>query len=40
MVLGGVFATLMMSACESTPKWVKTGTYTGQDSKAFMGWGK
>jgi hypothetical protein len=40
MVLGGVFATLMMSACESTPKWVKTGTYTGQDSKAFYGMGE
>ena len=40
MVLGGVFATLMMSACESTPKWVKTGTYTGQDSKAFYGIGE
>jgi len=40
MVLGGVFATLMMGACESTPKWVKTGTYTGQDSKAFYGIGE
>jgi hypothetical protein len=40
MVLGGVFATLIMSACESTPKWVKTGTYTGQDSKAFYGIGE
>ena len=40
MVLGGVFATLMMSACESTPKWVKTGTYKDQDSKAFYGIGE
>ncbi len=40
MVLGGVLATLTMSACESTPKWVKTGTYTGQDSKAFYGIGE
>lgn len=39
MVLGGVVATLTMSACESTPKWVTTGTYTGQDSKAFYGIG-
>jgi len=40
MVVGGLFATLIMSACESTPKWVKTGTYTGQDSKAFYGIGE
>ncbi len=40
MVLGGVFAALTMSACESTPKWVKTGTYTGKDSKAFYGIGE
>ena len=40
MLLGGVLATLIMSACESTPKWVKTGTYTGQDSKAFYGIGE
>jgi LPP20 lipoprotein len=40
MVLGGVLAALTMSACESTPKWVKTGTYTGQDSKAFYGVGE
>ncbi len=40
LVLGGVFTALMMSACESTPKWVKTGTYTGQDSKAFYGIGE
>lgn len=40
MVLGGVFATLTMSACESTPKWVKTGNYGDQDSKAFYGIGE
>ena len=40
VVLGGVFAALTMNACESTPKWVKTGTYTGQDSKAFYGIGE
>jgi hypothetical protein len=40
LVLGGLFATLAMSACESTPKWVKTGTYAGQDSKAFYGIGE
>lgn len=40
LVLGGAFAVLTMSACESTPKWVKTGTYTGQDSKAFYGVGE
>jgi len=40
LVLVGVFATLIMSGCESTPKWVKTGTYTGQDSKAFYGIGE
>jgi hypothetical protein len=40
MILGGVFVTLTMSACESTPKWVKTGTYTSQDAKAFYGIGE
>ena len=40
MVLGGVFAAITISGCESTPKWVKTGTYTGQDSKAFYGIGE
>lgn len=40
LVLGGAFAVLTMSACESTPKWVKTGTYTGQDAKAFYGVGE
>jgi hypothetical protein len=40
MVLVGLVATCALSACESTPKWVKTGTYTGQDSKAFYGIGE
>jgi len=40
LVLGGLVATLTMSACESTPKWVKTGTYAGQDSKSFYGIGE
>ena len=39
MVLGSLFAAFTMNACESTPKWVKTGTYSGQDSKAFYGVG-
>ena len=40
MVLGGMFAILTITACESTPKWVKTGNYTGRDSKAFYGIGE
>ena len=40
MVLGSAFVIFTMSACESTPKWVKTGTYTGQDAKAFYGIGE
>ena len=40
MVLGSLFAAFTMNACESTPKWVKTGTYSGQDSKAFYGVGE
>jgi len=40
IVLGGVFAAFTMSACESTPKWVKTGTYTGKDSKVFYSVGE
>jgi len=40
MVLGGVFAILIMSACESTPKWVKTGNYPGQDPKTFYSIGE
>ena len=40
VVLGSVFAALTMNACESTPKWVKTGIYSGQDSKAFYGVGE
>jgi hypothetical protein len=40
MLLGIVFVAHTMSACESTPKWVKTGTYTSQDSKSFYGIGE
>jgi hypothetical protein len=40
MVLGSVFAILTLTACESTPKWVKTGSYTGQDAKAFYSTGE
>ena len=40
MGVGGLFVALTLSSCESTPKWVKTGTYTGQDSKAFYGVGE
>jgi hypothetical protein len=40
MVLGSAFVIFTMSACESTPKWVTTGTYTGQDAKAFYGIGE
>ena len=31
---------LLISACESTPKWVKTGDYKGEDAKAFYGIGE
>lgn len=40
MVLVGLFATFALSACESAPKWVKTGNYNDQDSKAFYGVGE
>jgi len=40
VVLGSVFAALTMNACESAPTWVKTGTYSGQDPKAFYGVGE
>ena len=40
VVVGSLFVTLTISACESTPKWVKTGTYAGQDTKAFYGIGE
>lgn len=40
MVLGSVFAILTITACESTPKWVKTGNYKDQDSKSFYGIGE
>ena len=40
IVLGGLFATFALSACQSPPKWVKTGSYAGQDSKAFYGVGE
>ena len=40
VVLGSVCAILSLVACESTPKWVKTGSYTGPDAKAFYSTGE
>jgi hypothetical protein len=40
MVLGSIFTILTLTACESTPKWVKTGNYTGKDAKAFYSTGE
>ena len=40
MVLVGLFATFALSACESAPKWVRTGNDNDQDSKAFYGVGR
>ena len=31
---------LTLTACQSTPKWVKTGVYTGSDAKAFYSTGE
>ncbi len=31
---------LTMSACQSTPKWVTSGNYSGQDAKAFYSIGE
>ncbi|HJT22374.1 MAG TPA: hypothetical protein VJ746_18015 [Nitrospira sp.] len=40
MILCGLVTTLTMSACQSTPKWVKSGNYSGQDTKAFYSIGE
>jgi hypothetical protein len=40
MVFGSVFAIMTLTACESTPKWVKTGSYTGENAKAFYSMGE
>ena len=40
MMLGAACAAVTMSACESPPRWVKTGNYQGEDSKAFYGVGE
>jgi len=40
VIVLGLFATLMISACESTPKWVKSGNYPAKDSKALYGVGE
>ena len=33
-------AILSLVACESTPKWVKTGSYKGEEAKAFYSMGE
>jgi hypothetical protein len=40
IAFGGVCVALALSACESTPKWVKTGTYSDKDTKASYGVGE
>jgi len=40
MALRSMIAILTLTACESTPKWVKTGVYTGSDAKAFYSTGE
>lgn len=35
MVFGSVFAIMTLTACESAPKWVKMGSYAGENPKAF-----
>jgi hypothetical protein len=40
MALVGLCTTFALSACESVPKWVKTGNYNDQGSKAFYGIGQ
>ena len=40
MVFGSVFAIMILTACESTPKWVKRGSYTGENAKAFYSMGE
>lgn len=40
VVLGSVCAILSLVACDSTPKWVRTGSYTGENAKAFYSTGE
>ena len=40
MVFVSVFAIMTLTACESTPKWVKRGSYTGENAKAFYSMGE
>ena len=39
-VLASACAILSLVACESTPKWVKTGSYKPQEPKAFYSMGE
>ena len=39
-LLASVCAIFSLAACESTPKWVKTGSYTGPEAKAFYSMGE
>jgi hypothetical protein len=39
-VLAGVFALVGLVACESQPKWVKTGSYKPEEKKAFYSMGE
>jgi hypothetical protein len=40
MIFGSVFAIMILTACGGTPKWVKTGSYTGENAKAFYSMGE
>ncbi len=40
VVLGSICAILSLVACESQPKWVKTGTYKPEEKKAFYSMGE
>jgi hypothetical protein len=40
IIFGSVLAMLTLTSCDSTPNWVKTGNYTGQDAKAFYSTGE
>ena len=39
-VLAGACAIYSLVACESTPKWVKTGSYKPEEAKAFYSMGE
>jgi len=40
IAIGGICVTLALQACETTPDWVKTGSYSEKESKAFYGVGE